>query len=113
MRVSVVLPAVVGAVLGGWFLFDGTNVLRRGRYFGPEDPGPWARVVSAVGVDPFRMGVPFVLLGLFWLAVAAGVLARARWAVPAGVVAALATVWYLPLGTVLSLLFVVLLYFSR
>ncbi len=113
MRVPVVVPALVGVVLGGWFLFDGTNVLRKGKYFGPEEPGPWAQVVSAAGVDPFRMGVPFVILGVFWLAVVAGLLAGARWAVPAGMVAAAATVWYLPLGTVLSIVFVVLLFLRR
>lgn len=113
MRIPVVIPALVGVVLGGWFLFDGMNVLRTGKYFGPPEPGPWARVVSAAGVDPFRMGVPFLILGLFWLTVVAGLVAGARWAVPAGFVAAIATVWYLPVGTVLSVLFFILLFLSR
>ena len=34
------LAAAVAALIGGWMLFDGLYVLVRGKYFGPEKPGP-------------------------------------------------------------------------
>ena len=48
--------ALISAVLGGWMLADGLRVLRTGRYFGPETPGPWRHVPQAFGVDPFAPG---------------------------------------------------------
>ena len=113
MRIHVFFPALVALVLGGWFIFDGLHVLLKGKYFGPPEPGPWARVVSAIGLDPFRMGVPFLILGLFWLTVVGGLATGARWAAPVGIVAAIGTMWYLPVGTALSIIFVVLLLLRR
>ena len=106
-------PALIGIVLGGWFIFDGLHVLFKGRYFGPPEPGPWARVVSALGIDPLRMGVPFVILGLLWLAVATGLITGGRWATYAAIVAIAGTIWYFPLGTLLSIIFLALLLVRR
>jgi hypothetical protein len=38
-------------------------VLVKGKYIDPGTPGPWRRVVAAIGVDPFAMGPPFIVLG--------------------------------------------------
>jgi hypothetical protein len=79
-------------------------VLATGRYLGSATPGPWRHVAAAVGVDPFAMGVPFVVLGSCWL-VAVAVLLVTSWAVAWWAVLAVAvlTIWYLPVGTVAAL----------
>ena len=105
---------VVAVVVGGWQVADGVHVLRTGRYLGPPTPGPWRHVVSAVGLDPFAIGPVFVGLGVAWLAAYGWLLAgggqAAWWACVA--VAAL-TLWYLPVGTLLSVVALVLLVANR
>ncbi len=87
---------------GGWMLFDGLYVLRTGRYFGPEWPGLWADLVDGAGIDPFTLGPLFVALGLLWLGFLGLELARKPVARKIGRGAALLTLWYLPVGSLLS-----------
>lgn len=94
---------------GGWMLFDGLHVLRKGKYFGPEKPGAWSRIFARIGVDPFSLGPLFVVLGLLWLVSGVGLIASAAWAWWALMASAVATLWYVKVGTVISLLVVVLL----
>jgi hypothetical protein len=112
MKVKVILT-VLGLVLGCWMVFDGLHVLWRGKYFGPEKPGPWASLVAGAGMDPFRLGIPFIVLGITWIAAVALLLLEHRWAWAFGIGVSLATLWYLPVGTVLSLLFLTLLALFR
>jgi hypothetical protein len=55
VRATLILIALF---VGGWMVFEGTHVLIYGRFFGPEKPGPWSAVVSSLGLNPFRFGVP-------------------------------------------------------
>jgi len=48
-------------------IFDVMHVIMTRKYFGPEGPGPWSRLVALVGLDPFKLGIPFVVLGSLWL----------------------------------------------
>jgi hypothetical protein len=109
-----VLLVLLALSTGGWQVVDGIRVLRTGRYFGPPTPGPWRHLVSAVGVDPFDMGVPFVILGAAWLVTPAALLLTgspvAWWAL---LVTAVATLWYLPVGTLFALLTIAVLVISR
>jgi len=50
------------------------------------------------------MKVIFVVYGLSWLVIALGLALRAGWALPAMLVAALATLWYLPVGTIFGII---------
>ncbi|MDQ2635440.1 MAG: hypothetical protein M3Y83_01020, partial [Actinomycetota bacterium] len=73
----------------------------------------WSRVVSALGFDPRGTFIKIlhVVLGIAWLAAATLCVARpaaGNW--PLACCAA-ATLWYLPFGTVLSLLVLALLSF--
>ena len=104
---------VSALLLGGWMAFDGIHVLATGKYFGPEKPGPWADLVSAVGLDPFALGPVFVLLGLAWLAALGLVLARHPASRAAATVVGVATLWYLPVGTLLALVVLILLRLPR
>lgn len=109
MRISVIIIAVL---IGGWFAMDGTRALTRGDYFtrGGE-LGPWSRVVSSVGIDPrgFGMKATHVALGLLWLGAAILFSTRASigWHLLAG--CSVLSLWYLPLGTVLSIVELALL----
>ena len=55
---------LIALLAGGWMIFDGVHVLLTGKYVGPEKPGVWSNVVSAVGIDPFSMGVSFIIFGI-------------------------------------------------
>jgi hypothetical protein len=49
------------------------------------------------------MKIIFVVYGLSWLIIALGLAFRSGWAFPAMLIAALATLWYLPVGTILGI----------
>ncbi len=99
MKIAIFLLAGLN---GGWMLFDGIHVLRFGKYFGPENPGPWQALPKALGLDPFNLGPLFVILGLVWLGAGLNfALAGGFW--PLFLVAGL-TLWYLPLGTIFAAL---------
>lgn len=111
--VAKVIVSIIALVTGGWMIFDGAHVLLTGKYFGPEKPGPWSDLVSAVGLDPFRLGVPFIALGVLWLLFLAAMLLHQSWAWYGALLTAILTLWYLPVGTVLSVLYIVLLFVFR
>jgi len=104
-------------VLGGFMSLDGTRALVVGSYITPRSGehtgqlGQWARLLSAVGIAPEATGTKaaFVVLGVLWLVVAAGVAAGAGWAWTAGLVLPVGTLWYLVPGTVLSVVVLLLL----
>ena len=108
VRVALV---ALGFIEGAWMTFDGTRALTVGDYITPSSGahagqlGPWSRVVTAVGIPPrsTAMKLIFVVYGLSWLIIAIGLALRIGWALPAMLIAAVATVWYLPVGTVLAI----------
>jgi hypothetical protein len=105
---------LVAALIGGFQLVDGAHVLRVGAYLGPPTPGPWANLVAAAGVDPFAMGPVFIVLGSAWiLAVGWLVTTGAGTAWWASVAVAVLTLWYLPLGTALAALTLLILVVGR
>ncbi|WP_457652725.1 hypothetical protein [Rhodocaloribacter sp.] len=101
---------LLSVIIGVWFVFDGIHVLVKGKYFGSPEPGPWASVVRFFGMNPFALGVPFVILGLLWLVSSYAVFSHQSWAGFASLTAAMASIWYLPFGTVISVLVLVLLW---
>jgi hypothetical protein len=104
LRVALV---AMGILEGAWMTFDGTRALVVGDYVTPSsgahaaELGPWSKVVSAVGIPPrsTAMKVIFVVYGLSWLVIALGLALRYPWAPRAMLIAAIATLWYLPIGT--------------
>ena len=104
----------------GWMVFDGTRALVVGDYVTPATGpyagqlGPWAGVVSAVGLEPRSTAVKllFVAYGAVGLAVLAGWLRR-TWDERPMLIAAAGTLWYLPIGTALSALQLALLVVVR
>jgi hypothetical protein len=109
MRNTMRLLVLVAATLqGGWMLIDGIHALRSGAYFGTR-LGPWAAVVSQAGIDPrsTAMKVAFVAFGLAWLAVVVFMVARLRQALIVAIAAGSLTLWFLPIGTLLSAMVIV------
>jgi len=97
---------VVALIEGLWMTFDGIRALEVGDYVtqssGPRagELGPWSGVVSAVGIPPRStvMKVIFVVYGASWLGIALGLWVGARYAWSAMLIAAVATLWYLPIA---------------
>lgn len=110
----IVVLAFVGA---GWIAFDGAHGLVTGDYVTPKSGryagqlGPWSRVVSAVGLDPRSRLVMAIHLvqGVVWLVILVAFALGARWAWTGMLVCAIAGLWYLPFGTLLSIVQIVLL----
>jgi hypothetical protein len=100
---------VIAILNGGWMLFDGVHVLVKGKYFGPPQPGPWSQVVTAVGLNPFSLGPLFVGLGLLWIVAAGGILQGSSWAWLLAVIVSVASLWYIPIGTLLSIIAILIL----
>jgi hypothetical protein len=73
--------------------------------------GPWPRVVSAVGIEPRSTLMKSIHLGLgaAWLVVMICFAVGLPWAGSGMLVCAVLGLWYLPFGTVLSLVQIVLL----
>ncbi len=96
---------VIGLSLlnGLWMLIDGIYVISNGKYIGPEKPGPWASLISLTGVDVFKLGPLFVLFGVAWLTLVGTLFADVSWAKGFGLVLSVLTLWYLPFGTLISI----------
>jgi hypothetical protein len=117
MSWNVALAAVLSAVLGGWMTFDGARALIVGDYFTPRTGryagslGPWAGLVLRLGVDPRStlMKALFVGFGVAWVLVAAGLVFGTAGILQIAIVLALATLWYVPIGSAIALLLLVLL----
>ena len=103
--------AALSLINGLWMLTDGVHVILKGKYIGPERPGPWASLVGWTGVDVFKLGPLFIAFGLAWLVFVGAFLTDATWARTFGIVLSIATLWYLPFGTLISLVVLVLLVF--
>lgn len=95
----------------GWMAFDGSRALIVGDYITPKSGphagqyGPWQHPVRAVGIDPRStlMKWVFVTLGAAGLACCVGVAAGAPWAWWGTLAFVVASAWYLPFGTLISL----------
>jgi hypothetical protein len=109
LRVGIIVLALGP---GLFMTFDGLRALTVGDYLTPTTGpyagqlGPWSGVVSAVGLVPrsSMMKVIFVVFGLSWVGVTAAFVRRTRWSAGALAGLAVATLWYLPVGTVVSVL---------
>lgn len=104
---------ILALLNGGWMLFDGVHVIRRGKYFGPPEPGPWSKIVVAVGLNPISLGPVFVGLGFVWLAAALGIIFGYGWGWWLSLAVAFCTLWYIPIGALFSLLSIAVLFYYK
>lgn len=102
---------------GVWLAFDGSRALITGDYTTPGSGpragqlGPWSRVVSALGFEPRSTCIKclHLFLGIAWLVALIVFIMRPGsgwWAVFG---CAVASLWYLPVGTFLSIVVIALL----
>ena len=108
-----ILVLILSFLNGGYMLIDGIYVMARGRYIGPPKPGPWSNVFEIFKIDVFKLGPMFIIFGILWLVWAFGLLTNQSWAFGLGIVVAIITLWYLPVGTVISLFILGVLIFGR
>ncbi len=115
LRWVVVVLAFLDA---GYMVVDGTRALTTGDYFTPSSGehagqlGPWAKVVKAIGVEPRSIGMKafFVAYGLVWIAVTVAFALEQPWSWLMMLALAIGSLWYLVVGSVLSILVAVLLF---
>jgi hypothetical protein len=115
MRDWVVLALAL--VEGGWLAFDGGRALVVGDYVTPRSGpyagqlGPWAKVVSAVGIEPRStlMKSIHLVLGVALLAVTVCFGLGLPWARTGLLVCAVLGLWYVPFGTLLGVVQIALL----
>jgi hypothetical protein len=101
----------------GWLAFDGARALIKGDYVTPRSGkyagqlGPWSKLVTLAGIDPRStlMKAIHVALGATWLLVILAFAAGLSWAWTGMLICAISGLWYLPFGTLLSAIQIVLL----
>jgi hypothetical protein len=108
-----VLTTLLGFVNGAYMLFDGCYVMLHHKYLGPPQPGPWANLFYCFNVDVFKLGPLFVLWGLAWLLFVVLLWLKPKAGYLTGLLAAVFTLWYLPVGTVVSLAVLLILFTRR
>lgn len=103
--------------IAGWFVFDGVFAAITGSYVTPTSgrwagqTGPWAKLVEKVGIDPQSslMHLIFIVYGLAWLVLIGLYFIKLPFSRLLMLAAAIGALWYLPFGTALCLLQIVLL----
>ena len=107
------LITILSVLNGGYMLLDGIHVWVKGKYIGPPKPGPWAKVFYALNVDVFKLGPLFIGYGLAWLIWLVLLYTNQSLAYTAGICLCIATLWYIPVGTLFSLIILCVLCFAR
>ena len=103
---------------GGWLAFDGAHALATGDYVTPKSGryagqlGPWSKIVTGMGLDPRSTAVKSIhlALGTAWLLAIHAFALRVPGAWWAMLTCAVLGLWYLPFGTLLSVVQIVLLW---
>lgn len=107
-----ILITLLGLLNGCYMLLDGIFVLIKGKYIGPEKPGLWTRLFYKLDINIFKLGPLFILFGVLWLGWIFTLWSNHSRTIPFGILLSILTLWYLPFGTLISLLIlaVMLLY---
>lgn len=108
-----IILTILGLLNGGYMLIDGIYVMLQGKYIGPEKPGPWAILLEKLSIDVFKLGPLFIIFGLLWLVWLYGLWTNSSWTYNFGLIIALLTLWYLPVGTLCSLLVFIILWTQK
>jgi len=112
---------VLVLINAGWMTFDGSRALIVGDYVTPRSGehagqlGPWSGLVDAVGIGPRStlMKSIFVLYGLAYLGTMLAFLLQLPGSQKALLLMAVLGLWYLPFGTLINLIVIVLLWLER
>lgn len=94
-------------------LIDGVYVIVNGKYIGPEKPGPWANLFYLLEIDVFSLGPLFIVFGICWLTWLVLLWMKHSKTKQVGIVISTLTLWYLPIGTLFSLIILLILMLRR
>ena len=108
-----ILITILGILNGGYMLLDGIFVMIKGKYIGPEKPGPWANLFYKLNIDVFKLGPVFIVFGILWLIWLYGLWTNQSWTYSFGLIISILTLWYLPVGTLCSIIIFLVLIFAR
>ena len=102
--------AILSFILGSWLIFDSARKLLTGYYTGEQTIGlgPWAIIVSALGVRPADMAIPFLFLGIIWIVNGVIVLLGASTRYERTMAISTVTLFYALPGTLIGILTIVL-----
>ncbi len=103
------LIAFLSFLNGAYMLSDGIFVMLNGKYIGPDKPGPWATLFYKFNIDVFKLGPLFIVFGIYWLVFLVLLWTKQSRAYLPGVIISILTLWYLPVGTIFSLIVLVML----
>ncbi len=108
-----ILITILAILNGGYMLLDGIYVLLKGKYIGTERPGPWSLLFQKWNIDVFKLGPLFITFGILWLIWIYGLWTNQQWTFTLGVIISILTLWYLPIGTLISFIVFGILIFAR
>jgi len=96
--------------LGSWLVFDSLRKLLTGYYTGEQTIGlgPWATIISTLGVRPADMAFPFLFLGIIWIVNGVIVLLGANTRYERTIAISIVTLFYALPGTIIGILNIVL-----
>jgi len=94
-------------------LIDGIYVMIKGKYIGPEKPGPWAELFYKLNIDVFKLGPLFIAFGLLWIVWLISLWTNQSWSYLFGIIISILTFWYLPVGTLFSFIILLVLIFAK
>jgi len=102
--------STLSITLGSWLIFDGTRKLVTGNYTGEHTIGlgPWATIVSAIGVRPADMAFPFLFLGVLWIVNGVIVLLGSSTRYERAIAISIVTLFYALPGTLVGLVTILL-----
>lgn len=108
-------------ITAGWMLFDGSRALIVGDYITPSSGefagqlGPWSMLVQVIGIDPRStlMKIIFIAYGFITFIALFGFLKNKTWGHTMLMAMAILGLWYLPIGTLVNLIVLILLVFNK
>src|SRR3989442_8608265 len=109
-----VAAAALAIINGGYLVIDAIHRFVVGDFLRIGGQlGPWAVLVGAVGIDPLAMGPVFLVIGVAQVAAASLLLLRRPWGDVLVLAFAIGTLWYLPFGTLSSMIQIALIVASK
>src|SRR6266851_178924 len=102
--------SILSFILGAWLIFDGTRKLVTGYYTGEQTIGlgPWATLVSAIGIRPSDMAFPFLFLGVLWIVNGVIVLLGSSARYERAIAISIVTLFYAIPGTIVAIISITL-----
>src|SRR6266851_8195865 len=109
-RITTSAISILSFVLGAWLVFDSARKLVTGYYTGEQTIGlgPWAIIVSAIGVRPADMALPFLFLGVLWIVNGIIVLLGSSTRYERAIAISIVTLFYAIPGTIVSIITITL-----